>query len=153
MSPSTSVHFDAERMCRYDREGPRYTSYPTAQHFGDGIAPSAYESAAAASRGAREGQPLSAYLHVPFCFSPCFYCGCTRIITHDLGRVDAYVGHLLAEISLRSRYFDRNRGIDQLHFGGGTPTFLPKTRLIEIIDRMSAARFGMRWWSVRGPAS
>jgi oxygen-independent coproporphyrinogen III oxidase len=136
MIPSTSVHFDAERMRRYDREGPRYTSYPTAQHFGDGIAPSAYESAAAASRGAREGQPLSAYLHVPFCFSPCFYCGCTRIITHDLGRIDAYVGHLLAEISLRSRYFDRNRGIDQLHLGGGTPTFLPKTRLIEIIDRL-----------------
>jgi oxygen-independent coproporphyrinogen-3 oxidase len=113
MIPSTSVHFDAERMRRYDREGPRYTSYPTAQYFGDGIAPSAYESAAAASRGAREGQPVSAYLHVPFCFSPCFYCGCTRIITHDLGRIDAYVGHLLAEISLRSRYFDRNRGIDQ----------------------------------------
>jgi oxygen-independent coproporphyrinogen III oxidase len=136
MTLSTGVHFDAERMRFYDREGPRYTSYPTAQHFGDGIAPSAYESAAAASRGAREGQPLSAYLHLPFCFSPCFYCGCTRIITHDLGRIDRYVGHLLAEISVRSRYFDRNRGIDQLHLGGGTPTFLPKTRLIEIIDKL-----------------
>ena len=134
MTPSTSMDFDADRMRRYDRAGPRYTSYPTAQQFSDGIAPNAYERAAAASRGAREMQPLSAYLHVPFCFSPCFYCGCNRIITHDLDRIDAYVGHLMAEISLRSRYFDRNRVIDQLHLGGGTPTFLPKKRLIEIID-------------------
>jgi oxygen-independent coproporphyrinogen-3 oxidase len=136
MSTATNVLFDADRMRRYDRDGPRYTSYPTAQQFGEGIAPGAYAWAAAASRGARDKQPLSAYIHVPFCFSPCFYCGCNRIVTHHLDRIDNYVRHLLAEISVRSRYFDKHRIIEQMHFGGGTPTFLPKKLLIDIIDRL-----------------
>jgi oxygen-independent coproporphyrinogen-3 oxidase len=136
MSTITSVLFDPERMRRYDKEGPRYTSYPTARQFDHGIAPNAYEWAAATSPGAREDQPLSAYLHIPFCFAPCFYCGCNKIVTHRLDRIDAYVRHLLSEISLRRRYFAGSRTIDQMHFGGGTPTFLPKKRLTEIIDRL-----------------
>jgi oxygen-independent coproporphyrinogen-3 oxidase len=136
MTHATEISFDADRMRRYDQEGPRYTSYPTAQRFGNGIAPNAYEWAAAASRGARERQPLSTYVHIPFCFSPCFYCGCNKIITHQQNRIDTYVRHLLGEISLRSRFFDKTRIIDQMHFGGGTPTFLPKKLLIEIIDRL-----------------
>src|ERR1700730_7284364 len=136
MTAATSVLFDTVNMRRHDRDGPRYTSYPTAQQFGEGMAPNAYEWSAAASRGASERQPLSAYIHVPFCFSPCFYCGCNRIITHQLDLIDDYVRHLLAEISLRSRYFDRTRVIDQMHFGGGTPTYLPKKLLIEIIDKL-----------------
>jgi oxygen-independent coproporphyrinogen III oxidase len=137
MTPATNVSFDPDRMRRYDLEGPRYTSYPTAQQFRDGIAPNAYEWAAAGGRGARERQPLSAYVHIPFCFSPCFYCGCNKIITHSLERIDTYVRHLVGEISLRSRYFDRTRIIDQMHFGGGTPTFLPKKLLVEIIDTLN----------------
>jgi oxygen-independent coproporphyrinogen III oxidase len=136
MTDATAVSFDADRMRRYGGEGPRYTSYPTAQHFHGGIAPNAYEWAAATSRGTRDGQPLSAYIHVPFCSSPCFYCGCNKIITHDLDRIDAYVDRVLGEISLRSRYFDRCGVIDQLHFGGGTPTYLPKKRLVEIVGRL-----------------
>src|SRR6202051_5317199 len=136
MTHATIVSFDADRMRRYDREGPRYTSYPTAQQFAEGVSPNEYARAAAASRGMREGQPLSAYVHIPFCFSPCFYCGCNKIITHQLDRIDTYVRHLLAEILLRSRYFDRSRIIDQMHFGGGTPTFLPKKLLTEIIDEL-----------------
>jgi oxygen-independent coproporphyrinogen-3 oxidase len=136
MNHATAVSFDADCMRRYDREGPRYTSYPTAQHFAEGLAPNTYERAAATSRGAREGQPLSAYVHIPFCSSPCFYCGCNKIITHKLDRMDAYVGHLLSEISLRGRLFDRNRVVDQLHFGGGTPTYLPAKFLIEILERL-----------------
>lgn len=136
MTRATTVSFDVDRMRRYDREGPRYTSYPTAQQFGDGIASNAYGRAAAISRGAREGQPLSAYVHIPFCFSPCFYCGCNKIVTHHMDRIETYVKHLLGEIALRSRFFGRNRVIDQMHFGGGTPTFLPKTLLIEIIHKL-----------------
>jgi oxygen-independent coproporphyrinogen III oxidase len=139
MIPATSVLFDADRMRRYDRDGPRYTSYPTARQFGEGFAPNAYEWAAAASRGACEKQPLSAYIHIPFCFSPCFYCGCNRIITHRLERIHHYVKSLLAEILLRNRYFDGTRVIDQMHFGGGTPTFLPKKLLAEIIDELDRA--------------
>lgn len=142
MIEAATVSFDADRMRRYDGEGPRYTSYPTAQHFSEGLAPNAYEWAAATSRGARDGNPLSAYVHIPFCFSPCFYCGCNKIITHDLERIDAYVGHLLDEISLRGGYFDRGAGIDQVHFGGGTPTYLPQKRLVEIVGRLDR-EFGL----------
>lgn len=136
MNQATAVSFDVDTMRRYDAEGPRYTSYPTAQQFAGGIAPNAYEWAAANSRGAREGLPLSTYVHIPFCFSPCFYCGCNKIITHSVDRMQTYVGHLLEEITLRSRYFDRNRVIEQLHFGGGTPTFLPKRLLVEVLGRL-----------------
>ncbi len=136
MTEATAVPFDADVMRRYDREGPRYTSYPTAQQFRDTLAPDAYGLAAAASRGARAAQPLSAYVHLPFCPSPCFYCGCNKIITHRVERIDTYVRHLLGEISLRSRYFDRSRVIDQMHFGGGTPTYLPKSLLLEVIDAL-----------------
>ncbi len=133
---STTVTFDPSIMQRYDREGPRYTSYPTARQFHDRLAPDAYEIAAKASRGALEGSPLSVYVHLPFCFSPCFYCGCNKVVTHQLGRIDDYAAYLLEEVSLRSTFFDRKRVVEQLHFGGGTPTFLPKKLMIELIDRL-----------------
>src|SRR5256885_276760 len=67
---------------------------------------------------------------------PCFYCGCNKVVTHQLSRVDGYVRHLLEEVGRRGAYFDRGRVVEQMHFGGGTPTFLPKKRLIELIDRI-----------------
>lgn len=133
---NTAVSFDAALMRRYDSEGPRYTSYPTALEFRGGIGESDYARAARSSRGALESQPLSVYVHVPFCYSPCFYCGCNRIVTRRLAQADLYVERLCAEISLRSTYFERGRTVEQLHFGGGTPTFLPRKRLIELIDRL-----------------
>lgn len=131
---SGSIAFNADLMRRYDREGPRYTSYPSARQFRGGLLPGDYEQAARLSEGALRADPLSAYLHLPFCYSPCFYCGCNRVITHELDRVDAYVRHLLRKIALRSAYFGRECRVEQLHFGGGTPTFLPKKLLIEVID-------------------
>ena len=133
---SADVTFDTDIMRRYDREGPRYTSYPSARQFHDRLPPDSYRQAASTSRGAVEGSPLSVYVHLPFCFSPCFYCGCNKVVTHHLSRVDAYVRHLLDEVGRRSAYFDRERVVQQMHFGGGTPTFLPKKRLIELIDRL-----------------
>ncbi len=133
---SVNVTFDTGIMRRYDREGPRYTSYPSARQFHDRLPPDAYRQAASTSRGAAEGGPLSVYVHLPFCFSPCFYCGCNKVVTHQLSRVDAYIRHLLEEIGRRSAYFDRKRVVQQIHFGGGTPTYLPKKRLIELIDRL-----------------
>jgi oxygen-independent coproporphyrinogen III oxidase len=127
------IHFDPELMRRYDTEGPRYTSYPTATQFHEGIPPDAYEKAARNSRGALELEPLSLYVHIPFCFSPCFYCGCNKVITRQVGRADPYMQQLMTEISLRSAYFDRSRKIEQLHLGGGTPTFLPQSHLAALI--------------------
>src|SRR5579871_448790 len=131
-----AVPFDAGLMRRYDREGPRYTSYPTALQFHGGVGESDFARAAATSRGALERAPLSLYVHIPFCQSPCFYCGCNKIVTRKLDRADRYVERLGAEIERRSRYFERGRTVEQLHFGGGTPTFLPRKRLVELIDRL-----------------
>jgi oxygen-independent coproporphyrinogen III oxidase len=136
MTVATAVSFDADLMRRYDREGPRYTSYPTALQFHDGIGVNDYERAAATSHGALEGHPLSLYVHIPFCFSPCFYCGCNKVVTRNLDRADSYVRCLLHEISQRGTYFARGRVVEQMHFGGGTPTFLPKKLLVELIDRL-----------------
>ncbi len=136
MSIATAVSFDADLMRRYDREGPRYTSYPTALQFREGIDADDYARAASGSRGALEGHPLSLYVHIPFCYSPCFYCGCNKVITRQLDRADIYVRHLLREITQRGAYFDRNRVVEQMHFGGGTPTYLPGKLLTELIDRI-----------------
>jgi oxygen-independent coproporphyrinogen-3 oxidase len=133
---SSDVTFDTGIMRRYDREGPRYTSYPSARQFHDQLPPDAYGHAASTSRGAALGSPLSVYVHLPFCFSPCFYCGCNKVVTRQSGRVDAYVRHLLDEVGRRAAYFDRERVVEQMHFGGGTPTFLPRKRLIELLDRL-----------------
>jgi oxygen-independent coproporphyrinogen III oxidase len=133
---SADVTFDTGIMRRYDRAGPRYTSYPSARQFHDRLPPDAYRQAASTSHGAVEGSPLSVYVHLPFCFSPCFYCGCNKVVTRQLSPVEAYVRHLLDEVGRRAAYFDRERVVEQMHFGGGTPTFLPKKRLIELIDRL-----------------
>src|ERR1022692_941848 len=136
MTVATAVSFDADLMRRYDREGPRYTSYPTALQFHEGIGVEDYARAAAGSHGALEGHPLSLYVHIPFCFSPCFYCGCNKVVTRQLDRAESYVRCLLHEISQRSAFFDRGRVVEQMHFGGGTPTFLPKKLLIELVNRI-----------------
>ncbi len=136
MTAGTAVSFNADLMRRYDREGPRYTSYPTAMQFRDGIEAIDYERAAATSPGAIQGMPLSLYVHIPFCMSPCFYCGCNKIVTRQLGRADNYVRHLLREISQRGGYFGRERTVEQMHFGGGTPTYLPRQLLVDVIDRI-----------------
>ena len=130
---TNEIHFDPQLMRRYDREGPRYTSYPTALQFHEAVGLDAYAAAAATSSGALERAPLSVYVHVPFCHSPCFYCGCNKIISRKVDRADAYLHRLYREIELRGRYFDRGREVEQLHFGGGTPTFLPDDRLVALM--------------------
>ena len=132
---SAAVSFDPQIMQRYDREGPRYTSYPTARQF-RALEPSAYARAAAGSRGALEGNPLSVYVHLPFCASPCFYCGYNKVVTRQPDRVAAYVRHLLDEVGLCSAHFDRGRVVEQLHLGGGTPTVLSKDQLVDLIGRL-----------------
>ncbi len=124
-------------MTRYGQAGPRYTSYPTALQFKDEIDADDYLFAATRSEDALAFRSLSLYVHIPFCFSPCLYCGCTKIVTRDLGRMERYVERLIEEISLRGRHFDRRRLVEQLHFGGGTPTYLPSTLLIRLMERLT----------------
>jgi oxygen-independent coproporphyrinogen III oxidase len=132
---STATIFDADLVRRYDRPGPRYTSYPTAVQFHTGFGVAEYEAAARASN-AGTPQPLSIYVHVPFCESPCFYCGCNKVITRDHGRASPYLEHLFLEIERQGALFDRRRPVNQLHFGGGTPTFLSDAELTALLARL-----------------
>lgn len=130
--------FDAETLRRHDTAGPRYTSYPTAPHFHDGFGEQALIRAITASNAS--ARPLSLYVHVPFCSSPCFYCGCNRIITRDRSRGAAYVARVLAEADLLAALVDGRREVVQLHLGGGTPNFLGGDAMAELMDGL-ARRF------------
>ncbi len=129
-----NLAFDADLLRRYDRPGPRYTSYPTAPQFAAGFDESALRHAIEDSNGDPIPRRLSIYVHVPFCLSPCFYCGCNRVITRDKTRADAYLTHLCREIAAIAPLFDRDRQVIQLHFGGGTPNFLSPTQLRCTVD-------------------
>ena len=134
---STTVHFDAQMMARYGQAGPRYISYPTAPQFKREITAQEYILAATQSDQALKREPLSVYVHIPFCFSPCFYCGCNRVITRDVAQAERYLHYLKREIAMRGRHFDRRRPVEQLHFGGGTPTFLPKPLLDDLMGELA----------------
>jgi oxygen-independent coproporphyrinogen III oxidase len=123
------VEFDAELLARYDVAGPRYTSYPTAPNFTGGFGEREYRGFALATNEDPIPRPLSLYVHVPFCESPCFYCGCTRVITRDHASAARYLDHLEREIALQSRLFHSDRPVVQLHLGGGTPNFLSPAEL------------------------
>jgi oxygen-independent coproporphyrinogen III oxidase len=139
---SSAVPFDPLLLGRYGGEGPRYTSYPTVMQF-QALAPDAYQMAVQSRRVTRLLEPpLSAYVHIPFCASPCLYCACNRIITQRMERIEAYVGRLLKEIELRSTCMQGARRIDQLHFGGGTPSYLPGKSLADIVKTLDT-RFGL----------
>jgi len=133
---SQSALFSAELLRRYDQPGPRYTSYPTAPQFHSRFGEAELREAACASNGDPIPRRLSLYVHVPFCTSPCFYCGCNRVITRDKARADGYLARLYREIDLTSQLFDRDREVIQLHFGGGTPNFLSPVQLREVVDSL-----------------
>lgn len=128
--------FDARLLRRYDRPGPRYTSYPTAPQFHTAFGEAAFREHALRSNGDLIPRQLSLYVHIPYCFSPCFYCGCTRIITRDLSKGRQYVERLVLEIERVAKLFDRDRDVVQLHLGGGTPNFLRPAELGELIDSL-----------------
>src|SRR3569832_92859 len=125
--------FDPALVARYDVRGPRYTSYPTAPQFQRSFGETELRAAALASNGPG-ARPLSVYVHVPFCLSPCFYCGCTRIITRDRAKAGLYLDHLEREIAQTAPLFDRSRAVEQLHFGGGTPNFLGADEMQRLLD-------------------
>jgi len=133
----TGVCFDTELIVRYGGRGPRYTSYPTALQFSDGITADDYKRHAFASNSS--GVPLSLYVHIPFCHSLCYYCGCNKIVTHNQARVDRYLEMLYREIEMQAALFDRSRRVEQLHFGGGTPTYLDGQQLGDLMAHLRQA--------------
>jgi oxygen-independent coproporphyrinogen-3 oxidase len=125
-----------ELIKKYDRPGPRYTSYPTAPEFKETFGPGEYADHLA--RADAQRAPLSIYVHLPFCREMCRFCGCNVVATHDRTRADAYLDLLAEEVALVAAKLPNRREASQLHWGGGTPTFLDEkqlTRCHEILAR------------------
>lgn len=123
----TPLSVNLELARKYNVPGPRYTSYPTALLFDEKLHVEKTLEYVAARSDAK--QPLSLYVHLPFCARLCWYCGCTKVITRDAGRSTRYVDALLREMDLLRKRLGEKRPLVQLHFGGGTPTFLPPGEL------------------------
>lgn len=116
-----TICFDSALIRRFDVPGPRYTSYPTADRFGDGFdAPTLARHLATI----QAGQNLSLYFHIPFCNTVCYYCACNKIITKDRSRSARYIDYLQREMALQAGLIAAPRKVVQMHWGGGTPTFL-----------------------------
>ena len=131
------VCFDLELIRRYDSRGPRYTSYPTALQFDDQLTEDDYRRNALASN--QSNVPLSLYVHIPFCHTLCYYCGCNKIVTHNQDRVEKYMNNLYREIDMQAELFNKERKVEQLHFGGGTPTYLNEVQLRELMQKLGDA--------------
>ena len=128
-----TVDFDPELISRMSQRGPRYTSYPTADRFNGRFSATDF---AAAAWGGEPGRPLSLYVHVPFCESLCYYCACNKIITHDRSKATKYLGYLVREIDMQASLFGHCGRVEQLHFGGGTPTYLSDAQLGALLGFM-----------------
>jgi oxygen-independent coproporphyrinogen-3 oxidase len=133
---SQQIRFDEDLVRRYDRSGPRYTSYPTAVQFSEKFRIPEYRAVVAASNQDAPPRQLSLYVHIPFCSSPCFYCGCTKVITRNHDKAEAYLFRLHREIEMQGGLYDRGRVVEQLHFGGGTPTFLTSAEIEQLIEKL-----------------
>ncbi|MGH8157646.1 MAG: oxygen-independent coproporphyrinogen III oxidase [Rhodanobacter sp.] len=135
--PIAPPEFDAALIARYDMAGPRYTSYPPAPQFRAEFDELALRQAIRASNEEPIPRPLSLYVHVPFCMSPCFYCDGNRVITRDASHADRYLERLYREIELIAPLFDRDRPVRQLHFGGGTPNFFDAACMRELMESLA----------------
>lgn len=126
---SQHLTWDPLMIQRYNRAGPRYTSYPTAVEFTPATSDACERSALAAD----SDKPLSLYFHIPFCRHVCYYCGCNKIVTKHRDRAEAYLAELYREIDLKAALVDRSRPVEQLHLGGGTPTYLSDDQLRQLM--------------------
>ena len=127
------IDFDA--YVKYSRPGPRYTSYPTAPEFSDKFG---YEDYLRELKNRDASRPLSLYLHLPFCRSACYFCGCNVIYTSKEDRKTRYMEYLQKELDLLAANLDTSAPVLQMHFGGGTPTFYDADQLDEIIKMIKA---------------
>jgi oxygen-independent coproporphyrinogen III oxidase len=122
-----SIILDPALIAQYDQSGPRYTSYPTAVEFHDGFTEVDYR--VACERGNAARRPLSLYFHIPFCDTVCFYCACNKIATKDRSLAQPYLERVYRELALHAALIDRSRPVEQLHWGGGTPTFISHAQM------------------------
>lgn len=121
------ITWDSQLIRAYDLAGPRYTSYPTAPQFRESFSGMALQNAIARSN--QSGRPLSLYFHIPFCDTLCYYCGCNKVVTHNKNRALPYLERMIREMALYANLIDHSRSVTQLHWGGGTPTFISDSEM------------------------
>lgn len=135
--------FQEDLITRYDKPGPRYTSYPPATEFHEGIGESHYRDWARQSNEDPIPKSLSLYFHIPFCSSICYYCACNKIITKRKERAEPYLRDMHREVEIQAGLFDTDREVQQLHWGGGTPGFLSSQQTTELMEQI-ARHFRLR---------
>ena len=132
-----------ELLARYNISGPRYTSYPTADRFHADFAESHYLAALqqrqTQQQTAQGAQPLSVYVHLPFCQSLCYFCACNKIVTQRTDAATSYLQYLQREIDLQAAHLGGKQSVSQLHLGGGTPTFLNDAQLQQLMSAIRQA--------------
>lgn len=132
------MEVDPELVKKYERPGPRYTSYPTVPAWTKGVGPGEFAERLEVAGRAEPDAPLSLYVHLPFCKRLCTYCGCNVAITRYPKKADEYIDHLAKEMDLAAGRLGKRRKVAQLHWGGGTPTFLNVAQLERLIGEMKA---------------
>ncbi len=138
MSQPLPFELDLDLIRRLDGNGPRYTSYPTADRFVDTFGEDNYRASVARRNAGGLRRALSIYVHLPFCSTLCFYCACNKIATRDRGKGERYLDYLAREIELQSPLFGRDRRVTQMHWGGGTPTFFDSAQLAALFGQLRA---------------
>jgi oxygen-independent coproporphyrinogen-3 oxidase len=131
---SSELEVDLDLIRRLDKNGPRYTSYPTADRFNDAFNVDSYVRWVSKCQPGSATKPLSLYVHIPFCNTLCFYCACNKVVTKDFTKAEEYVRYLVKEIGMQAALLGKERRVEQLHFGGGTPTFLSDAELRTVMD-------------------
>ncbi|KMJ44401.1 coproporphyrinogen III oxidase [Xenorhabdus khoisanae] len=126
-----AIVWDLPLIQKYNYSGPRYTSYPTALEFNQQYDDSAFSQAAARY----PNRPLSLYIHIPFCHKLCYFCGCNKLVTRQKHKADEYLNVLEKEIASRAELFSQ-RKISQMHWGGGTPTYLDKAQISRLMSML-----------------
>src|SRR5581483_6395761 len=139
MISASDLVLDTALIAKYDGSGPRYTSYPTADRFHEGFNAADYVAAIERRNHLAPGQPLSLYVHLPFCNTICFYCACNKVITKDHGRSAKYIRYVGREIDLVCALVEGSPPVAQLHWGGGTPTFLSHDEMAALMGKLRGA--------------
>ncbi len=129
---------DMDLLRKFDVPAPRYTSYPTADRFNASFGVEDYERALAGRKDEKEPANLSLYVHIPFCNDVCYYCGCNKIVTRDHGKSAEYIKALGREADLVKAHLTGKQTVEQLHFGGGTPTFLNEDELSLVMETLTS---------------
>jgi oxygen-independent coproporphyrinogen-3 oxidase len=137
--PSSELVIDPVLIRKHDVSGPRYTSYPTADRFVEAFGETELRQWLAKRNIGGISQPLSAYVHLPFCDTVCYYCACNKVVTRDHSRSAKYIKYLQKELALLAPLLGADRKLCQLHWGGGTPTFLAREEMRELMTSLDAA--------------